>query len=106
MKVRATQAGGVSRQSRAIRQRLTAAVRHTRDGAHGHVLLTAAITVTSIGGAAALIVTLPDPTHVTAHKHAGGGTTGRHPATQHLARPHAHPQPSAGHASHTTSSPS
>jgi hypothetical protein len=65
--------------------------------------LTTAIAVTSIGGAAALAVTLPDPAHPTTGQHRAGYGHGH---AGHLTRPHAPPVPSARPTPHATSSAS
>ncbi len=67
--------------------------------------LTTAIAVTSIGGAAALAVTLPDPAHPTTGQHGAGHGHG-HGHVGHLTRPHVPPVPSARPTPHATSSAS
>lgn len=104
MKIQSTLAGSITHLSRTIRQRLTPAARRSRDRIRGHALLSAAIAVTAIGGAAALAVALPDSTHTTNQMHPAGTTHG--PTANHLASPPAAPTRGTSGVSHTTSSPS
>ncbi len=105
MKNQASPADGIVHPSHAAHRRLAAAARRARDRARGH--LTAAIAVTgitvaSIAGAAAIAVTLPDPTYTTTQPQESATTHG-HATSGHLARPHAPPASGTGTASHTTS---
>ncbi len=105
MKIQVIPADSITRLSRTTHKRLTAAARRTRERSRGHArltVLTAAVAVASIAGAAALAVTLPDPTHTTAQRHRAATTRG-HAPSKHLTRPQAPPAHGTGHASHTTS---
>ena len=102
MKIQAIPADTITRLRRATHKRLTATRRLARSRGHARLtVLTAAVAVASIAGAAALAVTLPDPTHATTRPHRAATTHG-HAASQHLTRPQAPPAHGTGHATHTT----
>ena len=103
MKIKEIPAGTITVLKRTVtHQSVTATARRARGHARLTVL-TAAVAVASIAGAAALAVTLPDPTHATTRPHRAATTDGR-AASQHLTRPQAPPAHGTGYPTHTTSS--
>ncbi len=100
MKIQAIPADTITRLRRATHQSVTATARRTRGHARLTVLTTA-VAVASITGAAALAVTMADPTHAITRPHRAATTHG-HAASQHLTRPQAPPAHGTGYPAHTT----
>lgn len=96
--IQAILADSLTHLSRTSGQPLTAAARGIRGRTRGRARLaglTTAIAVTSIAGAAALAVNLPDPTHTATPAHRAATTHG-HTPTQRLTGPRTPPAHSSG----------